>query len=239
MKYLLTTLVSVLALTVATPAFAGTLTLTPATISPRTGQSFTLTLTANPQTEANYTVKAGVTFSADALEVTGFALNSAWTPLVQPGYDSTDNTAGSLVKTGAYPKGFSTPTTFGTITFRVKKAGSATVAVAGTSMMLNASSANTYTGASTVTVTVPGIVVSFDTPTPTPAPRVVVRATATPSLTPTPTPEPVEFGTPSPTPNPELATIGTGFTSTGWFKGIMVVAIGVLLWLWFTRRRTT
>lgn len=242
MKFLLTSFLAILAFTVATPASAGTLSLTPATVSGRVGQSFTFTVTANPQSEANYTVKASVAFTPDVLEVTGFTLDSGWMGLSQPGYDSIDNANGTLIKSAAYPKGFTTPKTFGTITFRVKKAGSATVSVAGSSLMLNASGTNTYAGSSSVAVTVPGIAVNFDTPTPIPAPKpktspavVVALVTATPSFM--PTPSPTESIMPSATPNLEVATVGTSFVSGPWFKGLVALAIVVLGGLWLSRRR--
>lgn len=244
MKIFFAPFLAILALAVVTPVSAGTLALTPTTVSVRAGQTLTLTLSANPQAEANYTVKASVAFTADVLEVTNFTLNSEWMGLAQPGYDSIDNTGGTLVKSAAYPKGFIAPKTFGTITLRAKKAGSASVAVVpGSSLMLNASGTNTYTGTSSVTVVVSGIVVDLGTPTPTAtakpkSPTPIVVAQSSPSVSPSVALTPSEVASPSATPNVEVAAAG-GFVGTPWFKGLVALGVVVLAGLWLSRRRKT
>jgi hypothetical protein len=230
MKYVTSLATTVLALVLATPAYAGTLSLAPSAPSLRVGQTISVIVSANPGPETQYTVKAMMSFSPNTLEVTGFTYNSAWTPLAQPGYDSVDNTAGTMVKTAGYPGGFTINKPFGTITFRAKAAGTATVSISGASLMLNSTNQNTYTsgGVTTTTLTVGAA------PSATPRPSISVRPTAIPSVTAVVSQSP----TPSATPNTEVATIGSNFTSSTWFRGLSLAVIAILVGLWLTRQKS-
>jgi hypothetical protein len=110
--------------------------------SVRAGQTFAVQIVVDPQNSTIYTAKAQVQYPADILEVVGFAFAGSWMPLAQPGYDLIDNNQGVLIKTAGYPGGLSAPQSLGTITFKVKQAGSAVVGFGGDSLALSASNTN-------------------------------------------------------------------------------------------------
>lgn len=114
----------------AVPAFAATtatLSLNAATVA--AGSSFTVTVAVDPAKTANYAEKLVLDYPADMLEATSFTYGSTWMPLTQSGYDSIDNSKGVLMKTAGYPSGITSLTTFGTVTFRAKHAGSGTITI--------------------------------------------------------------------------------------------------------------
>ena len=94
----------------------------------------------------NYAEKLEVDYPASDLAVTSFTLGNSWMALTQPGYDSTDNINGVLTKTAGYPSGFSGATTFGTITFYAKKAGTGTIKIGNSSLAFESSSQSAITG---------------------------------------------------------------------------------------------
>src|SRR3989344_4711074 len=127
-------------------AFAATVSWSPASVNVDQGKTVTLTVAIDPKDVKAYTVKLEVKYPADMLEVQAFAFASGWMPLAQPGYDSIDNAGGTLVKTAGYPGGLASPASFGTITFKAKKTGSASVQVTANSLALGSSNQNLMTG---------------------------------------------------------------------------------------------
>ena len=102
-------------------AFAATTaTLSPETITVAPGAEFTVTVGVNPAGTTDDAEKMEIDYPANALEVVSFTQAPTWMALTQPGYDLNDTTNGVLIKTAGYPTGFSSATTFGTITFKAK-----------------------------------------------------------------------------------------------------------------------
>src|SRR3989344_3109057 len=105
---LIITLVMIGALALALPTLAATtVSLSPASVSVKSGQIFNVSVTVNPQGINNYAEKIELKYPADILQVNSFTLNSAWMALTQPGYDLIDNTNGVLIKSACYPGGLS------------------------------------------------------------------------------------------------------------------------------------
>lgn len=162
---------------------ASTTSFSPGSVSVTPGQLITVSIYVNPQSESIYTVKAAVSFPADLLEVRSFSFSSSWLPLSQPGYDLTDNSSGTLIKTAGYGGGLSSSALFGTITFYAKKAGSGTVSMTSGTQLLNSANKNTFTGGGAFSVNVAAPVQApppINTPTPTPTPTPVVKTEPNP-----------------------------------------------------------
>ena len=158
-KYLLTILLGTFgAMVLAVPALAATnVSLTPANVSVRQGQTFTLTVGIDPQGAKNYTAKTELRYPADLLEVKSFTLADGWILFSKPGYDLTDNTNGVLIKTAGYPNGVSSSTTFGKVSFLAKKSGSGAITLSNastSSFVLDANSRNVLSGISVQTAVV-------------------------------------------------------------------------------------
>ncbi len=138
----------------AAPAFAATTaTLSPANINVTAGKQFTVSISVNPQGASNFAEKLEINYPASTLEVISFNLGSNWTALTQPGYDSTDNANGVVIKTAGYPGGFTSATTFGTVTFRAKKIGTGTIKIGNQSVAFTANTQEPISGTvSSVTV---------------------------------------------------------------------------------------
>jgi len=92
--------------------------------------------------EKIFTAKISLAYDPAFLEVVSFALKDGSFPLVQEGYDKTDNTNGILIKTAGYVGGVSAQGLFGTATFKSKKAGSTQIRVSDDALLLNASNQN-------------------------------------------------------------------------------------------------
>src|SRR4051812_16821823 len=103
MKKIISTLIFSLALGLfALPALASAATtaaFAPATADVSAGRTFNIAISVNPQGTANFAEKVEVDFPADLLEVTSFSFASNWMAMAQPGFDSTDNANGILIKT--------------------------------------------------------------------------------------------------------------------------------------------
>ena len=130
----------------ALPAYASTISFSPTTVNVTKGQTFTLAVVANAAGTKSYTVKAEVAYPTALLEATGFVFGSGWMPLSAGGYDTIDNTAGKLVKTGGFTGGFTDAKTLGTITFKAKANGTATVSVSSATIIYDAQNKNTLSG---------------------------------------------------------------------------------------------
>ena len=118
------------------------------------GDTFSLPVSIDPLGEKQYTVQFALAYPPDMLEVAAFAFADDWLPLSQPGYDFVNNVLGSFVKTAGYPTGFSVPAPFGTVTFRTKKAGQATITVGSQTLILNAENKSTLESMPVVLVSV-------------------------------------------------------------------------------------
>ena len=125
-------------------------TLLPSVDTVSTGQSFDLAIMVDPQGTANYTEKVEIDYPADILQVNSFTLDKSWMALTQPGYDSLDNNAGVLVKTAGYAGGFTSPVTFGAISFTAKKAGSGVVTIGNSSLAFEVNSQSGLLGNSSI-----------------------------------------------------------------------------------------
>ena len=131
----------------ATPVMAATsVILSPATVSVSEGKSFEVVVAVDPSGTANYAEKIELDFPADMLEVLAFTYANGWTALTSSDYSMTDNTHGVLIKTAGYPGGISSLTTFGTVSFSVKKAGSGTITVGSKSMAFEINSQSAIIG---------------------------------------------------------------------------------------------
>ncbi|HVW82328.1 MAG TPA: hypothetical protein VHC68_00005, partial [Candidatus Paceibacterota bacterium] len=112
--------------------------LVPQLLAVPTGSEFTLALSAAAGTTTIGTVEARLVFDPALLSVERFTLAPGWLALPEPGYELVDNARGVLVETAGYPRGFTGTTTFGVVTFSARRAGQASVVVAGASRLLGA-----------------------------------------------------------------------------------------------------
>jgi hypothetical protein len=132
-------------LILATPALAATtVSLLPLSVEVEQGQIFNIVIGVNPQGIKNYTAKIQIQYPAEFLEAKSFTFRGGWTVLSQPGYDLIDNAKGVLVKTAGFTGGFSSPVTFGTVSFLAKKTGNGIIKVGGNSIVLDRASHNVF-----------------------------------------------------------------------------------------------
>ncbi len=244
MRTTLTTLALAIAL-VAVPASAATITLTPTTVNVTKGQTFTVVVNANGEGTRIYTVKSIVTYPPALLEATTMVIDAAW-PLTPPG-NAINNPGGSLTYTAGFTGGFTDAKKFGTITFRAKESGNATIAVASGSAAYDAQSANKVAGAQGASaVTIAAVV----TPVPTVQPVAqtqtptgnVAQTRARPSQT--AAVATVATATATDTPSTE-STADSQVAATGILGNNIVLALLALLavgiaggtWWYFNRRR--
>ena len=222
------TLATLGALVLAMPTLAATtVSLSPVSVSVKSGQSFNVSVAVNPQGTNNYVEKVELKYPADMLQVNSFTLGSAWMALTQPGYDLTDNTNGVLIKSAGYPGGFSSATTFGTVSFYAKKAGSGTITIGNNSLAFEVSSQSALSGSP----------VSFAITAPAVAPKPSTTQNPTPASSQNETPitapaQPAEQTvTQTAAPASLVATIGdfmtfgTGNVWLGILVGLIILAI--------------
>lgn len=244
-------IIALASFTAATPVFASTITLAPTTASVVAGQTVSVAVSLDAGQTAAVTAKAVITYPADTLEAVSFSFAPMWIQLSQPGYDSM--AGGLITKTAGYPNGFTGTKAFGTLVFKAKKAGMATVAVSGDSAVWGGqggSSLSGQQGASAITVAgIPtsSAPIASATKKPSPAPAEV----AAPADEPT-----EEEGVASPIiilPTDEekaeeenavgeqLAAVGAvdtvGFASTGWVWGLFAGILAAIGIAWFSYRR--
>ena len=149
MKKIISTTIVAIILTFFGPhlsAEASTLGLSPNNATLKPGDTFTMGVSINPQGDSIYTAKVSLNFSSDVLEVTNWNFSGGWSALSQSGYDQVDNNGGHLIKTAGYPGGLNNAASFGTVTFRVKKEGSASVTVSNNSALYDENNTNSLTG---------------------------------------------------------------------------------------------
>lgn len=142
----ITSVLGVFALLAPMSALAASVSLSPTTVSVHAGDTFSVSVTADPASTKLYSVRANVSFDPSLVEVTNFSFASTWISITQPGYDSVDNTNGALIKSAGYPGGFTSATKLGTITFKAIKTGTATISSTNGSLLLDASSKNQISG---------------------------------------------------------------------------------------------
>lgn len=133
-------------------AQAATLSVVPTTVSVVAGQTFSEQIQVAALGSKVVTVRSDLVFPSDLLEVTSFVLAPSWVALTQNGYDSI--TAGEIVKTAGYPGGFTDSKMFGTVTFRAKRTGTATIAVASTSLIYSAQNDKVLAGTAGAQITI-------------------------------------------------------------------------------------
>jgi hypothetical protein len=149
------------------PALAATVvSLSPTTLNVAPGQTFNVAISVNPQGSTNYAEKVELTYPADLLEVRSFTQGNSWMGLTQSGYDSIDNTNGTMLKSAGYAGGITTLTPFGNVTFYAKKAGKGEIKIGGNSVAFEASTQNALSGDGTI-VTVAAATQTTTTATPT------------------------------------------------------------------------
>ena len=210
-----------------TPALAATtVSLSPASVSVKSGQSFNVSVAVNPQGTNNFVEKVELKYPADILQVNSFTLGSAWMALTQPGYDLIDNTNGVLIKSAGYPGGLSSATTFGTVSFYAKKAGSGTITIGNNSLAFEVNSQSALSGAPvSFTITAPAVTA------PKPAVPSPTETPVAPAEQPT-TEQPIEQPVAQQAPQPSLLaairgvlTLGTNSVWLGILVGLIILAI--------------
>ena len=249
MRTLLTGIVSLGMLASVGIAGASTIVLSPSTVSVTKGQTFSVLVSVDPAGVKLYTVKGVVTYPADMLEATSFTFAAGtpmWIPLSQSGYDSM--TAGNVTKTAGFPGGFTTTKSLGTITFRAKESGTATIEASPQSLAYDAQSKNTISGAqgsSLVTVAAPVVLAPAPQPvaqTQTTQTRAVAQTPSRPSQTAAAvTAETGEaVATTEPTADSQVAAAGF-FGTNLWLilLGILLLALAGGAWLFFFRSKPT
>ena len=223
-------------------AFAASVALAPTSVSPKVGQTFTVTITTDPSGAKAYTTRANVSFDPAHVSFVSFAFAPKWVPLSQAGYDSEDNAKGALVKTAVYPGGISSPTILGTATFKVRTAGSSAIRVTTDSLVLDSASKNVLAGAQGSTqVTVASVSAPTVTPTPVPTKKPGVAA---PALVPTIVASEATMSeatsTATSTDESQVAAVAVANSPTvpwwGWALALLVIAIGGV---WWSRRRSS
>ena len=203
---------------------ATTVSLSPASVSVKSGQSFNVSVAINPQGVNNYVEKVELKYPADILQVNSFTLGSAWMALTQPGYDLTDNTNGVLLKSAGYPGGLSSATTFGTVSFYAKKAGSGTITIGSNSLAFEVSGQSAIGGSPvSVTITAPAVA---------PKPSTTQSPATAPSDTSEPTVKQSQDNIPNTASdkNQSLTANITGFISNSWIT-ILSTIFGIIIGL--------
>jgi len=221
--------------------FAASVVLAPASVSPKVGQTFTVTITTDPSNAKAYTTRANVSFDPAHVSFVSFAFASKWVPLSQGGYDSEDNANGILIKTAGYPGGITTPTVLGTATFKVRAVGSSAIRVTTDSLVLDSASKNMLAGTQgSIQVTVASTPAPTVTPTPvqTKKPSVAAPAPATTMVAPEATTSEAT-STATSTDEGQVAAVAVAGSSTVpwwvWALALLVIAIGG--GVWWSRRR--
>lgn len=133
---------------------ASTISLSPASVVVHEGETFNIAVNVNAPTTREYTVKMDMSFTTGIMRISTWNFGSQWTVLRQPGYDSFDNTTGTLIRTGGYPAGFTGSTRFGVATFVAGRPGKGTISLTNGSFVFNEASQNTYAGANVVNIEV-------------------------------------------------------------------------------------
>lgn len=127
-------------------ASASSFIITPLSGSYTKGDTVTLHISVDPAGSTIYTAMLNSQFSSDAFEVVSFTLNDSMLAMKQTGYDSINNVAGTLVKTGGYTGGINSVTPFGTLILRARGSGTGTFTINNTSKLLDSNNTNKQVG---------------------------------------------------------------------------------------------
>lgn len=154
-------------------AEAAEVVVSPNTGSYAVGQSFTVTIQANPQTKSVNAVEAKLSFDNTKLSVVSLSKTgsvfSLWT--TEPAFS---NTAGTIDFGGGSPSPFTAKSNLITVTFKVLAEGSGKVSVASASVLAaDGLGTDVYTAPQNGTFTLTGVAAPTPTPTPTPTPNPV------------------------------------------------------------------
>jgi len=133
---------------------ASTFVVTPASGSYTSGNTVTLHVSVDPSGSTIYTAMLDAQFTPSKFEVISFTMNDSMLAMKQTGYDSINNTTGTLVKTGGYTGGISSVTPFGTLVLKAKGSGAGNFTVNSTSKLLDANNANKQVGSQVASFTV-------------------------------------------------------------------------------------
>lgn len=211
-------------------AYAASLSLSPLVVNVKQGQTFSTVVSINPQGKT-YTAKVELKFPADLLSVQSFTLAPNWMALTQDGYDSINNTNGTIIKTAGYPKGLSVSTVFGTVVFKAKKTGTGSISIGSGSLALGADNKNTLAGNSgPVSVTIAA------------APMISATTTPTSSVSPTPliSSEPSDTDVDNNQVGGLVAAIGDIFTlgtGNGWMVLVVIILIAWIAVIWWLYKK--
>lgn len=160
------------------PVCAATFTFSPPNGSYQVGQDFNVNVYVDSR-EGFDTVRANLKFSADNLEIKNFTRNSSFS--FPSGENGHNNQTGTFSYGAGIPGGISQGSTFGTITFRAKSPGQATLEINGDSLILS-DGENKFDGKNSTALF---SLTSAATPTPsspaTPKPQVKAVDTKTPA----------------------------------------------------------
>ena len=197
------------------------------------GQTFTVTVGIVPSPETAYTSKIALSYSSATLEATSFSFAPTWLALSQSGYDTMDSINGMIVKTAGYPGGASAPTVFGTITFRAKQAGNASIQVSPNTMIYDRNNANIFSGTQTSLQIAVAAVPVIQTPAPAPVKTTPASVTKNTNVTAPATTSSTPVAATAPTSTQVAAAAATGSSSHTllWIVVIILIAgIAFLAW---------
>ncbi|MGH7141152.1 MAG: cohesin domain-containing protein [Minisyncoccia bacterium] len=228
-------------LSLALPAFAASVSLTPSSVSVAPGQTFSVTIAANGQGTNIVTLKSEVSYPANLVEPVSFSLAPSWVALTQPGYDQMSG--GTVIKTGGYPSGFTGAMTFGTLTFKALAAGTANLSLTDSSAYSGSGAATLSSAGAAITIAAPALAPKPQPPAPKPAPVKSKPAPAPTVATSTPTTTPA-VATSTPTTTPALAAaVAPAAPATPAAAGpgmlwlwILIAAIVIIVLVWLAYR---
>ncbi|HAQ02704.1 hypothetical protein A2467_01570 [Candidatus Nomurabacteria bacterium RIFOXYC2_FULL_36_8] len=164
-----------LAIVVPQITLASAISLRSSTSTTEPGKTFSLSIYANGSGVASYTAGVTLKFPADLVSVESFNYSGPWIPITASGYDTIDNTSGSLIKTAGYPNGFTNEVLVGTALFKVKKTGAITITTNQASYILDVDSNSTLKTYGSFSVTSSTPVVKTTPPPSTPTPTVTTK----------------------------------------------------------------
>lgn len=133
-------------------AIAAKIIMSPPSSKSMVGKLVTVNLDIDPETDRVYTVKADIRFPSDLVSVDSWTFNKDWIGLRQPEYDSLNNSAGILVRSAGFTGGVIERKRFGTIIFKTKTEGTATISINGKSFTLDADGNNKNSSNGTATI---------------------------------------------------------------------------------------
>lgn len=133
------------ALALALPAYAASITFSPASVTVSPGATVKVSVSVDPQGATVAAVQSQLSYSSSLLTPTAFSFAPTWIPVTRSGYDQM--TGGTIIKSAGYPGGFASSTLLGTIMFTATAAGVAHLAVANGSAIYATNGTNALSGA--------------------------------------------------------------------------------------------